>query len=298
MIAFGVDDSSTETVVRYDRPLDLALACAPVAWAGGRWPNEAWLGGRFVWVGREAGAVVRREVRQHGSAIVVVGGNAIADESWLRRLLAPAALPAYFADPVVAAIATRLDGFATLCYGSLFDGAVVSVVGQSISVAAAAVTTTRLAAMFHPGIRHGDRTLFPLPTRNDLANASAGSVRESGVTGKRAETLVRLGKAFADGDLPDWPVGDRQIAAAAETLLAMPGIGPWTVASALLWGTGHPDAFPVGDAALLRAARRAYGEADMDHRQLMQRAEAWRPARATAARLLWLDLFGPAPTAG
>ena len=52
------------------------------------------------------------------------------------------------------------------------------------------------------------------------------------------------------------------------------------------------------DAALLRAARRACGDPAMDHAALNRLSEQWRPLRAVAARLLWLDLFGPAPDGG
>lgn len=140
--------------------------------------------------------------------------------------------------------------------------------------------------------------MWPLPSWSDLAAADPAFVRRSGVTTRRAETLVALGRAFADGKIDDLPPLGPETEEAAARLLAMPGIGPWTVASALLWGLGRPDAFPPGDAALLRAARRAYDEPGMDHRRLDRLSDGWRPARGVAARLLWLDLFGPAPEEG
>jgi hypothetical protein len=285
-----------EFPVRLEGPIDLAAACAPVAWAGGRWPNEAWIGGRFWWVGHEAGGPVVRSVAPGpDGALLVRGGDEAAAAAWARRVLIPAQLPAASGDGVVASIAARTPRFASLCYGSLFEGAVVSVVGQSISVAAAAITATRMSAIFHRGVEAVGRTLWPLPTPAQLAGADPALVRASGVTMRRAETLVLLGREFAVGAIADRPGSDAETAAAGEHLLALPGVGPWTVASALLWGLGHPDAFPTGDAALLRAARRAYADPGMDHRALARMADGWRPYRAVAARLLWLDLFGPAP---
>lgn len=38
-------------------------------------------------------------------------------------------------------------------------------------------------------------------------------------------------------------------------LRKLPLVGPWTAASALLWGLGEPDAYPRGDVALLRPGR-------------------------------------------
>lgn len=289
--------SPTASVIRFAAPISLPLTCAPVAWAAGRWPNEEWRDGLYWWVGYDEDAFAWRSVGTHPDGVEVTGsGDAASHARWLGRVFAPAPLEDAASDPVVARIAKHSVGMAALCNGSLFDGAVMSIVGQSISLASAGITAGRLAALFHPGMELAGRRLWPLPNPTDLAAADPAFVRRSGVTGKRAEALVRLGRAFANGEIADHPGG--AVGEAATALLTLPGVGPWTVASALLWGLGEPDAFPAGDAALLRAARRAYGDPVMDHAALNRRAETWRPTRAVAARLLWLDLFGPAPDGG
>jgi 3-methyladenine DNA glycosylase/8-oxoguanine DNA glycosylase len=77
--------------------------------------------------------------------------------------------------------------------------------------------------------------------------------------------------------------------------MALPLVGRWTAESVVLWGIGAPDAHPTGDVALLRAARAAYGRPELTLKELDVLAEQWRPARGLAARLLWTELFGPAP---
>jgi 3-methyladenine DNA glycosylase/8-oxoguanine DNA glycosylase len=126
-----------------------------------------------------------------------------------------------------------------------------------------------------------------------LAEAAPNELRASGVTTVRAEALVQAGVAFATGDIADRPLNDDDAAAEAEKLLAIRGVGRWTVRSTLLWGVGHPDAHPSGDVALLRAAAKQ-DPTVTTLRELAARAEAWRPHRAWAARLLWLDLLGHA----
>jgi DNA-3-methyladenine glycosylase II len=76
--------------------------------------------------------------------------------------------------------------------------------------------------------------------------------------------------------------------------MELPLVGRWTAESALLWGVGAPDAHPSGDIALLRAVRNAYGLPEMTLKDLDVLSEAWRPARAIAARLLWTELLGVA----
>jgi 3-methyladenine DNA glycosylase/8-oxoguanine DNA glycosylase len=109
----------------------------------------------------------------------------------------------------------------------------------------------------------------------------------------RAEALVRVGVMFAAGEITEQSPGDDDALVEAEKLLGLRGVGPWTVRSALLWGHGHPDAHPSGDVALLRALAKQ-DAAVSTLRELDARAEAWRPYRAWAARLLWLDLLGHA----
>jgi DNA-3-methyladenine glycosylase II len=74
-----------------------------------------------------------------------------------------------------------------------------------------------------------------------------------------------------------------------ERLIAIKGIGRWTAEIYLLMILGRPDAWPVGDIALVRAVREVKSlEADPDAAELEQVAQVWRPWRSVAARVLWL----------
>src|SRR5712692_8482452 len=70
-------------------------------------------------------------------------------------------------------------------------------------------------------------------------------------------------------------------------LVTFPGIGDWTAAYIAMRALREPDAFPVSDLGLLRAMRRYL--ARPSSALLQRRAEGWRPWRAYAAMLLWLD---------
>jgi 3-methyladenine DNA glycosylase/8-oxoguanine DNA glycosylase len=269
----------------------LARTCAPAAWSGGRWPNEDWIDGAFWWAGHEAGAACWRSVTQANEGVIVSGtGDPDLFPAWARRVLAPQAMLSRFADPVISEIEQSLPGLGHLNSGDMADGATFAVIGQSVSLASAGVTAARLCTMFHPGFSVANRTLWPLPRAEDLAESDPATIRPCGVTGRRAEAIVAVARLFASGDLPSDPTAFND--AHAARLLAAPGVGPWTVASTLIWGGGHSDTFPPGDAALLRAARAAYGLPELDHRALAERSRGWGTQRATAARLLWTDLFG------
>lgn len=71
-------------------------------------------------------------------------------------------------------------------------------------------------------------------------------------------------------------------------LKQLKGIGDWTVDIYLLMALGRPDVWPQGDLALAVALQRVKRLAARPApNELLELAEAWRPWRAAAARLLW-----------
>ncbi|MDQ3044122.1 MAG: hypothetical protein M3R06_03080 [Chloroflexota bacterium] len=277
-------------------PFSLATTCGPVAWARGRWSNLDWLDNAFVWVGWEDARLVWRIVRQVGANELVISGSAAVrdDESWAREVLGVGEVMPAFADPAIAALAKRMAGLRPQSAGSLFEGLVSSIVGQSISVAAAATVGRRLAAQWGEACEIGGRLFWAPPRADHLASAKSEALRASGLPRRRAEALVAAGRAAVNGDLPSDAAARADPESAMARMRALPLVGPWTAASALVWGIGAPDAFPSGDVALLRAARRAYTRPNMSLKDLDILADGWRPHRGWAARLLWTDLLGVA----
>jgi 3-methyladenine DNA glycosylase/8-oxoguanine DNA glycosylase len=264
---------------------------APAWWARGRWPNVDARRGAFVWVGWEASQVAWRSVRQiDDQRLEIIGSRSTdLDVHWASAVLGASTAMPVFDDPIMAALARKHAGLRPWSAGSLFEGVVSSIVGQSISVAAAATTERRLCQRFNKGLHIDGREFWPPPRPEQLASSSAVFVRESGVTTKRAEALVAVATLFASES------GAAAFAvdpfAAVERLAAISGIGSWTVQSALLWGIAAPDAHPTRDVALLRAARVHYPDV-ADFKDLDRLAARWQPHRGWAARLLWLDLLG------
>ena len=275
-------------------PFSLADTCAPVGWAAGRWANQDWIAGQLLWVGWEREKVVHRRVSSLSEVELRIEGDAATelDREWAMRVLGIDQKMPPLTDPVLRAIGERHPGLRPHASGSLFEGVVDAIVGQSITVLAAAVVSARLASYFHPGLELQGRIFWPSPRPADLANADAARLRRTGVTWKRAEALIAAGRAVLDGRLlePSNETTDELRA----MLRRLPLVGPWTAESALLWGIGEGDVFPMGDVALLRAARRAYALPDMTMKELEARSNDWIGHRSWASRLLWIDLFGPA----
>ena len=271
-------------------PFDLAKTVAPAWWARGRWPNVDARNGTFVWVGWEAGQVAWRSVLQVDVQTLEISGarDTDLDVQWAAAVLGTNAAMPNFDDPIMTALAHEHAGMRPWSAGSLFEGVVSSIVGQSISVAAAATTERRLCERFNQGLHLDGRQFWPPPRPEQLASSSVAFVRESGVTTKRAEALVAVGTLFASE--PTRAAFNADPVAAMEHLQSISGIGPWTIQSTLLWGIAASDAHPTRDVALLRAARVYYPDVS-DLNALDRVAERWKPYRGWAARLLWLDLL-------
>jgi AraC family transcriptional regulator of adaptative response / DNA-3-methyladenine glycosylase II len=79
------------------------------------------------------------------------------------------------------------------------------------------------------------------------------------------------------------PDSDRKRARAV--LAELPGIGPWTIEVIAMRALGDPDAFPVSDLGVRRAA----GVIGLPTTPgaLLAHARAWQPWRAYAVQYLW-----------
>lgn len=272
----------------------LDVSVAPAAWVGNRSSRHAWIDGALVWCGREGERTIWRRVRQPRPGQLLIKGSAPpdGDAAWVMQTLNPGIMVERWEDERLDAIARQYPGLAPYGDGSLFDGLVTSIVGQSISVASAAVTQARMARSFHDGIEIEGRSFAPLPSPEQLADASVEFIRASGVTTRRAEALKRIAQIAAEGGLPTDARARSYPEEVERELLQLPQVGPWTAISALLWGVGSPDAWPTGDVAVLRAIRFAFQRDDVTLKTMDTVAELWRPYRGVAARLLWTNLFG------
>ena len=102
------------------------------------------------------------------------------------------------------------------------------------------------------------RELRDAPTAAALAGASPSLLESFGLSADRSRALVRVAREVAEGRVDlhrDHERGWRR-------LLAIPGIGPWTVAMLALRGQGRHDQLPAGDLGLLKLAGRLLSGGD------------------------------------
>jgi DNA-3-methyladenine glycosylase II len=147
---------------------------------------------------------------------------------------------------------------------------------QQVSLASADATYRRLSA-----------DLAPLTPDRVLA-AGAAHLRSLGITRQKAAYCVNVAEAIRRRELDLKEVGRSRDEAAIGALTRIKGIGPWTAEIYLLMALRRPDVWPAGDIALAAAVRSVKGLRKRPNpAELREVADAWRPHRATAARLLW-----------
>jgi DNA-3-methyladenine glycosylase II len=175
-------------------------------------------------------------------------------------------------EPVLAVAGTpplrrRDPGFAGL--GSI-------IVAQQLSTASAGAIWSRLSAAFDP-FDHAA-----------ILRARAPRLARLGLSAAKIRTLKAIARSIDSGALDLAALADLPADDAHAVLTALHGIGPWTADLYLLTCLGHADAWPAGDLALQEAARLAFAlDARPTAKAMGPLAEAWRPWRAVAARLLW-----------
>ncbi len=151
-----------------------------------------------------------------------------------------------------------------------------TIVGQQVSVAAAASIWTKLAA----GV--GDLTQPDI-----VAAASDEALRAAGLSRQKASYARSLAEEVSSGrlDLTALPTDDEE---AIVQLVRVKGIGRWSAEIYLLFAEGRRDIWPAGDLAVQIEIGRIMGHAERpSEKQTREIAEAWRPHRGAAAILAW-----------
>lgn len=162
-----------------------------------------------------------------------------------------------------------------------FEVAVRAILGQQVTVKAAATLAARLVSELGTPFEAAPGLTRLFPRADEVARAGEDRIARLGIVGSRARALVALAREVAEGRLaldPTSPV-DRTVAA----LEALPGVGGWTAQYIAMRALAWPDAFPHPDAAVLKAM-------GMTPAKALAHAGRWAPWRSYAVLHLWKSL--------
>jgi DNA-3-methyladenine glycosylase II len=157
-----------------------------------------------------------------------------------------------------------------------FETLVLIILEQQVSLASARAAYARLLA--------AAREMTPAR----LARMSDADVRAAGITRQKTAYVKDLARLIIEGGLDLRALDRLDDDAARAELMKVKGVGKWTADIYLLMALGRADVWPAGDLALAVAAERVKRlPSRPTPSELTALAEAWRPWRAAAARVLW-----------
>jgi len=167
-----------------------------------------------------------------------------------------------------------------------FDALAESIAYQQLSGKAAATIWKRVRALF-PGRKYIDpRLVLKIPDRK---------LRAAGLSGSKVAAIKDLAAKTIDGTVPSVralaKMTDEEI---IERLIAVRGIGRWTVEMLLLFDLGRPDVWPIHDYGVQKGFAKTFGRRKLPKpKQLMKLGEKFRPHRSVAAWYFWRALDAP-----
>jgi DNA-3-methyladenine glycosylase II len=182
-------------------------------------------------------------------------------------------------DPVMQALIGRLPLEQMTLRADPFIALSRAIVGQQLSVKAAATIWRRLD--------QAAREVTP----QRLSRMRVSTLMSVGLSRRKAEYLRDLAVHFVKGEIrPDrWPLlGDEAV---IEELVAVRGIGRWTAEMFLIFNLMRPDVLPLDDVGVLTALGRQYNGGARATRELAAKIGArWQPWRSAASWYLWRSL--------
>jgi len=166
---------------------------------------------------------------------------------------------------------------------SPFEALAESIVYQQLTGKAAATIFSRVKALYG-----GER----LPNPAMIIDTSDELLRSAGLSRAKTIALKDFASKQIQGVIPDLEelhtLTDDEI---VEKLIAVRGIGRWTVEMLLIFRLGRPDVLPINDYGVRKGFAFTFRKRDLPTpSELSKYGERWRPYRTVASWYLWRSL--------
>ena len=186
-------------------------------------------------------------------------------------------------DPMMARIIAAHPRVKLQSRGDAFVTLARAIVGQQISVKAAAAIWLRFCAAC------GETT------PKGILRRRAATLRRCGLSDRKVEYIRDLAAHFVSGKVDPSRFGVQDDEEIIAELVDIRGIGRWTAEMFLIFNLLRPNVLPVDDLGLLKAVSVNYLDgASVAGREgrarVVQMAELWTPWRSVATWYLWRSL--------
>jgi AraC family transcriptional regulator of adaptative response / DNA-3-methyladenine glycosylase II len=192
----------------------------------------------------------------------------------------------------VARLVAGRQGLRLVRTPGVLDGLLWSIIGQQINLPFACLLKRRLIENTGTALPGG---LFSLPTPEAIARLDAADLRPWQYSRQKAEYLIGAARLVATGELDLAALPAMSATRAERTLLAVRGLGPWSVNYLMMRSLGFADCVPIGDTGVTSGLKTLFDleerpDADATRRLM----SVFSPHRSLATAHLW-QINRPAP---
>ena len=194
-------------------------------------------------------------------------------------------------DPVLGPLVEPLFGLRPSITPDPFEMLVGAIAAQQVNLPFAYATRARLVQRFGTPVGHDGVTVYAFPSPAAVAAADVDTLRGMQFSTRKAEYLIGLARAIAEGSLDLDALARASDEDVVARLTAVRGLGRWTAEWFLARGLGRPDVCPAEDLGVRRAVEGlCFRGRPCDPPRIRRRALAWRPYRSVAVHYLLAGL--------
>lgn len=198
-------------------------------------------------------------------------------------------LPAYWqqskeflthADPKLAKLILEHQQYSISSRGEALETLLRSIVGQQISVQAAASVWGKL-----------EKKIGKIKPENVIL-MSFEELKSCGLSKQKVQYIINICNHFLNFSIKDhlyWE--NRSFESIYDELITIKGVGPWTAEMFGMFYLLEKDIFPIKDIGIIRAMNQIYGEGKpLGLEKIIAISETWRPYRSVACWFLWRSI--------
>lgn len=186
-------------------------------------------------------------------------------------------------DSVMAQLIAAYGDYTVAPHDNYYQELVSSIIGQQLSVKAAATIERRFVTLF------GET----FPTPEQIVATDIETMRSAGLSKAKAMYVIDLARHVLDGRLKLDEIAQLSNEEIIRVLTDVKGIGVWTAHMFLIFGVGRLDVLPVGDLGVRTGVKRLYDFDDLPSPlQLAELAASngWHSYESIAAWYIWKSL--------
>ena len=198
-------------------------------------------------------------------------------------------LPAYWqqskeflthTDPKLAKLILEHQQYSISSRGEALETLLRSIVGQQISVQAAASVWGKL-----------EKKIGKIKPENVIL-ISDDELKSCGLSKQKVQYIINICNHFINFSIKDhlyWE--NRSFESIYDELITIKGVGPWTAEMFGMFYLLEKDIFPIKDIGIIRAMNQIYGEGKLlSLEKIIAISETWRPYRSVACWFLWRSI--------